>query len=85
MAYCFIISVVLLNALIGALAFEWAWAKVKPIRLSTESTDSQYKPFRRYDMPKWRKFKFYISAVTLMPFKFCLSLGVIFFLFFFVK
>ena len=74
-----------LNAIIGALAFEWAWTKIKPLRKPDEKIDSQFPQFRRYDQPKWSKLKFYIGAITWMPFRFCIGIGIVFFLFAFLK
>jgi len=56
-----------LNALVGILFFEWCWYITKPIRNIDESRDSRYPAFRRYDAVKWRRWKYYPGAVTLLP------------------
>ncbi len=55
-----------LNALIGLLIFEWSWAQCKPIININETRDSRYPAFRRYDASKWRRWKFYPGALTLL-------------------
>lgn len=61
------------NALIGLVAFEWAWAKVKTIQQVDETRDSQYPAFRRLDAKNWRKWHFYLGAITLMPIRLIIS------------
>jgi hypothetical protein len=57
---------------LGFLSFEWAWASVKSIRKVDEERDSKYPAFRRWDVNKWKKWKFYFGAMTLMPIRlFC--------------
>lgn len=85
MGVCLIVTFLILNAIIGILAFEWAWGKVKAIRNYDEKRDSRYPAFRRMDVKKWDKLKFYIGAVTVMPFRVIFALVIIFVTFFIVK
>ena len=61
--------------LTGLALFEWAWASVKTIRDVDEARDSQYPAFRRLDAPKWRKWKFYPGAITILPLRFVVGFG----------
>lgn len=53
--------------LFGLYLFEWAWAKTKCIRDVDEARDSQYPAYRRTEVRKWRKWRFYFGAVTWTP------------------
>ena len=64
----------------GLALFEWAWAQVKSIRDVDETRDSQYPAFRRLDAPKWRKWRFYIGALTMLPIRMVLGFGAAFLL-----
>ena len=59
----------------GLILFEWSWAKVKTIRDVDEERDSKYPAFRRLDAPKWRKWRFYIGAVTMLPLRLVIGFG----------
>jgi hypothetical protein len=59
--------------LLGLIGFEWAWAKVKTLRVIDETRDGKYPPFRRWDAYKWRKWRFYFGAITFMPLRLILS------------
>lgn len=83
--WIYIFIIVLLNALIGAWAFNWAWDATKPIRESDEKTDSKFGPFRRYDKQGWSRVKFFLGAITFMPFRFSIGLNIVFFLFAYIK
>ena len=74
-----------INALIGAVAFEWAWMKMKPFRDNNEKRDSQFPEFRRTDVQNWSRSKFFLGAVTFMPLRFIAGIGFNIFLFFIVK
>ena len=76
---------VILNAIIGERLLSWAWKSVSPLRAQDEKRDSQFPPFRRYDSKNWSKFRFYIGAVTWMPFRFMVGIFVLAFLFIFIK
>ena len=75
----------IVNALIGLLLFEYAWAKVRKVREINEERDSLYPAFRRYDAKKWSKWRFYIGAVTFMPIRLILSIVPLIFCYLLVK
>ena len=62
----FYIRLLLANAIFGILLFEFAWYKMRPVREVNETRDSKYPAFRRYDGPKWNKWRFYPGAMTMM-------------------
>jgi len=70
---------------LGLITFEWAWAQVKPIRKIDESRDSKYPAFRRWDVHKWRKWRFYFGAVTFMLLRFICSLLLVIICYIFVR
>lgn len=57
----------IVQAVIGVLAFEYAWYKTKRYREVNEDRDSQYQAFCRQDAKNWSRFKFYPGAVLMMP------------------
>lgn len=63
-----------INIFLGILLFEWCWFMVKPLREVDEKRDSKYPAFRRLDAPKWRKWKFYPGAITLLPIRMIFSI-----------
>lgn len=77
MAYYIFAILIAINAIIGHFLFQWAWKVIKPIREVNEARDSKYPAFRRYDVPKWKKFKFYIGAITVLPLRFCFGVGIL--------
>ena len=83
--WLYILIVLALNSIIGHLVFQWAWKIIKPLREVDEKRDSQFPPFRRYDIGKWNKTKMYIGAITWMPFRFLVGLGIIIELFIIMK
>ena len=54
------------NAILGLVAFEWAWYKTRRFRNPILELDTQFPELRRLDAPKWAKWKHYPGAVTLM-------------------
>jgi hypothetical protein len=80
-----IISGLIANAIIGALVFNWAWKQLMPIIKSDETVDAKYPSFRRLDVKKWDKFKFFLGAVTVMPIRFLIGILILLSLFIFVK
>lgn len=63
---------------LGLLAFEWAWIQIKPLREINEDRDGKYPAFRRWDAFKWRKWHYYLGAMTVMPVRLVLGfLGVV--------
>ena len=59
-------GLILFNALIGLIAFEYAWANTKTYRNPIEELDEKFPAFRRTDAKKWVKCHFYCGAVTLL-------------------
>ena len=55
-----------LNAVIGLAMFEWAWYNTRRFRNPIQELDTQFPELRRFDAPKWQKWKHYPGAVTLM-------------------
>ena len=55
------------QALVGIIAIEYAFARTKRFREANEGRDSQYPHFRRYDAKHWKRWKFYPGAMFLMP------------------
>ena len=73
------------NSILGLVMFEWSWKKMAPFRNVVEDRDSRYPPFRRLDVLKWRKWKFYPGAITLLPFRFAISIIAILVIYLIVK
>jgi hypothetical protein len=55
---------------LGLVMFEWAWKGMSAIRSVDEDRDSKYPAYRRWDVNKWQKWKFYPGAMLLLPLKF---------------
>jgi hypothetical protein len=55
------------QAVIGIVALEYAWAKTKRFREVDEERDSLYPCFRRTDAKNWSRWKFYPGAMFLFP------------------
>ena len=73
------------NMILGLAAFEWAWYKMRPVREIKEERDSKYPAFRRWDVPKWEKWKFYPGAVLLMPIKLITSVLIVILCYVFIR
>ena len=73
------------NMIVGLAAFEWAWYKMRPVREIKEERDSKYPAFRRWDVPKWEKWKFYPGAVLLMPIKLITSVLIVILCYVFIR
>ena len=59
------VILLVLNAVLGLIAFEWAWAST--IRNRTCGELHELMPaFRRKDAHQWRKWRFYPGAMTLL-------------------
>jgi len=63
--YSWQIILIILNAMLGLIAFEWAWAKNKRFRKPIAELDQLLPAFRRFDAHKWHKWMFYPGALTL--------------------
>ena len=55
------------QAVIGIIAFEFAWSRTKRFRNVDEKRDSLYPQFRRQDAENWARWKFYLGAMFFMP------------------
>jgi hypothetical protein len=58
---------------------------MKPIREVNEERDSQYPAYRRWDVNKWAKWKFYPGAILLLPLKFVMVVMVLLVLYVIVR
>ena len=59
--------------LLGLVLFEWSYYKLRVIRKPNEARDARYPAFRRADAVKWRRWKFYPGALTLLPLRVILA------------
>jgi hypothetical protein len=76
---------IIVNALIGAFLFSKAWKQLQPILNCDEEVSAKYPSFRRMDVAKWKKFKFFLGAITIMPLRFLIGIIILSSLFVFVK
>jgi hypothetical protein len=53
--------------LLGIVAIEYAFAKLKRFRDGDEKRDAQFPHYRRLDVKKWSRCKFYPGAMLSMP------------------
>lgn len=53
--------------LMGLILFEYSWHQTACVRDGNEKRDQQYPAFRRQDVKRWRRWKFYPGALTIMP------------------
>lgn len=56
----------LCNALLGLVLFEYAWYKSARFRKPIPELDNMMPGFRRYDAQRWRKWAFYPGAMTVL-------------------
>ena len=61
--------------LLGLYLLESAWKDTKQLREVDEARDSQYPAYRRLDVKKWQKWKFYFGAMTFMPIRVVLTVS----------
>ena len=57
----------IINAIIGIAIFEYAYWLSRRIRDGDEDRDSKFPAMRRTDTRKWRRWKFWPFAMTLLP------------------
>lgn len=55
------------QAIIGIISIEYAWARTKRFREVDEQRDAMFPQFRRTDAKNWARWKFYPGAMFLMP------------------
>lgn len=58
--------IVLANAILGLILFEWAWSKTKRFRNPNKDLNKVFSMFERKDAAGWAKWKFYPGAITLL-------------------
>lgn len=63
----------ILQAFVGFIMIEWAFYKTRRYRDGNEDRDSKYPGYRRLDVSKWARWKFYPGALIIMPTK-CFAL-----------
>ena len=56
-----------IQAVIGFIAVEYAFSRLKRFRDGNEERDSKFPAYRRLDAKNWNKFKFYPGAMFTMP------------------
>jgi len=60
------VILILMNAILGFILFEWAWCKMYRFRHPIKELEAIMPAYRRDDASKWAKWKFYPGAVTCM-------------------
>ena len=63
------IFVLITNAMLGLILFEWAWIKMNGYRIAPKQLpelNERMAVFRRRDAETWRKWKFYPGALTVL-------------------
>lgn len=67
------------HMIIGFIAIEYAFSRLKRFRDGNEERDSKFPAFRRRDAKYWSRLKFYPGALFSMPFRlvFIILLGFI--------
>ena len=55
-----------LNAFCGLCMMEWAWHKFRRFRNPNRDLDVLYPAYRRDDATKWKKWKLYPGAMTIL-------------------
>ena len=57
----------IVHAVVGIIAIEWCFSRVKRMREVDEQRDSRFPAFRRLDAAKWSRLKFYPGCLLGMP------------------
>ena len=58
--------ILILNAFLGFLAFEWAWYYSYVVRNHPKELHDIFPLYKRADALKWKKLQFYPGALTVM-------------------
>ena len=58
---------------------------MKPLREVNEERDGKYPAFRRWDVSKWEKWRFYAGAVTLMPLRIIMCIVIVLSCYIFIR
>ena len=69
------VKLLLANALLGLILFEWAWAHTSRFRKSILEFDDMMPGFRRDDAKQWSKWALYPGAMTIMLPRFLLGVS----------
>ena len=69
------VILIMLNAALGLILFEWAWYKMRHYRKPIKELNELLPAFRRTDAERWSKWKFYPGAVTLLLPRFLFGVG----------
>lgn len=75
----------IMNAILGLILFEWAWYKNRRWRNPVMELDCLLPAFRRTDANKWHKWMLYPGAVTLLIPRFLFGVVVVLILVILVK
>ena len=59
-------TLLVINAVIGLIIFEWAWSKTYRFRNPIKELDDMFPAYKRHDALKWKKWYFYPGALTLL-------------------
>jgi hypothetical protein len=60
------VILLILNAVLGLILFELAWKKTLRYRDPIPELEMAIPAYRRNDAPKWRKWRFYLGAMTVL-------------------
>ena len=77
--YSWQVILIILNALLGLAAIEWAFHKMRFFRKPIPELNELMPAYRRDDVEKWARWKFYPGALTILipRFLFTICLGII--------
>ena len=67
------VILILTNAVLGLIIFEYSWYKTRRWRKPIAEVDNLLPAYRRPDAAKWSKFAFYPGAVTMMVPRFAIG------------
>ena len=62
----FLTVLLIINAVLGLIMFEYAWGATKRHRQVDEERDKRFPAFRRLDVPRWNKMLMYPAAATIL-------------------
>ena len=65
------------NAFLGLLLFEWAWYYSYIVRNHPKELNDIFPVYQRHDAKKWRKLQFYPGALTMMVPRFAVTIGLL--------
>jgi len=68
------------NAIIGTVLFAYGVYGNQAVRNVVEERDSKYPAYRRYDTKNWNLPMLYLGAITLLPIRLCIGIGMTIFI-----